>query len=362
MSGQRLPFAATAALEESILYIYTVGHSRMISCGVYIPEKHVTSRELMEQIDSKNRFGVPHNWLDRIVGIHERRVAPDTMMFSDMAAHAAREALETGNLRATDINVIIYTGIDRDYLEPATAHLVQDKIGARNAVCFDLTNACHGFMNGIHLIDALIASGQVRRGLIVTAEQNYRITREAIEVLKKTSDRSVFQNLVGGLTVGDAGAAMVLGPKVTPDCGFVAFMLQSKGEHHNLCVFKNRDHKPTGHMIMTKIVKEHLKLHADMYPTFMKKIQWMPIDIAKFVHHQVGRKAFNMHAEYSHVSTDLMPDTVSLLGNIASATIPVNLYNLSKRRDVASHEKVFISAAGSGLSISQTGLIWDDVA
>jgi 3-oxoacyl-[acyl-carrier-protein] synthase-3 len=318
----------------------------------------------MKEIDSRGRFGVPYQWIDRTIGIHERRVAPDDITFAEMAAAAGQEAMEEAGLQPEDIGAILYCGIDRDYLEPATAHLVQDRLGAGNAICFDLTNACHGFMNGVHVVDALVATGQIRHGLIVTAERNFRITREAIRALQATTDRDVFVNLVGGLTVGDAGAALVAGPKTKDEAGFVGFMLQSRGEFNDLCVFKNRDqdNDATGHMVMTRIVREHLKLHADMYPDFMRRLHWSPGDIAKFVHHQVGRKAFKMHAEYSHVPLQSMPDTVSWLGNIASATIPVNLHYLRREGSVQPRQKVFISAAGSGLSISQTGLVWDEAA
>jgi len=343
---------------------FTLGHTRIMGTGVYIPERRVTSVELMKEIDSKGRFGVPYQWIDRTIGIRERRVAPDDITFAEMAATAAREALAEAGVRPKDIGAILYCGIDRDYLEPATAHLVQEQVGVENAICFDLTNACHGFMNGIHVVDALVATGQIRHALVVTAERNFRITKEAIKALQATTDREVFVNLVGGLTVGDAGAAMVVGPKTFEEEGFVGFMLQSRGEFNDLCVFKNRDQEnaATGHMVMTRIVREHLRLHADMYPDFMRRLHWSPEQIAKFVHHQVGRKAFKMHAAYSHVPLQAMPDTVSWLGNIASATIPVNLHYLRREGAVRPREKVFISAAGSGLSISQAGLVWDEAA
>ena len=150
------------------MYMYTQGHSRLISVGAYIPENKVTSRDLLQAIDTQNRFGLSHDWLERATGIKERRAATENMSPSDMAALAAREALESASLSSSDIDVIIFAGMDRDYLvEPATAHVVQDKIGASNAVAFDVNNACHGFMNGIHLVDALIATGQVRRGFDV---------------------------------------------------------------------------------------------------------------------------------------------------------------------------------------------------
>lgn len=343
--------------------MYTVGHSRPISVGVYIPEQKVTSREILQQIGSKDRFDIPYDWLERTTGISERRVAPESMLPSDMAVSAALEALETARLRPSDIDLIIYTGVDRDYIEPATAHIVQDKLHAENAVVFDLTNACHGFMNGIHLADALIATGQARRALIVTGEQAFRATRKAIEILSNTTDREQFINLAGGLTVGDSGAAMVLGPKLHPESGFMGFMLESRGQHAGLCVCGTRGNEEIPLQTdMPGIVKTHIQMHADMYDGFMHRLGWKPQEINKFVHHQVGLKAFRMHARYAQIPLGLMSNTVSTMGNLVSATIPVNLHKLAEKQELSDGDRVFISGSGSGLSISQAGLIWEKAA
>lgn len=338
--------------------MFSVGHTRILGTGIYLPDNTVTSRELMDEIQAKAKFGISNAWLERITGIRERRLAPAGMMPSEMATRAAREALERSRMRAMDLDMVIYAGMSRDYLEPATAHIVQDRIGARHAVCFDLTNACHGFMNAIHLLDALIATGQARRGLIVTGEENWRIGRVALKLLKECNDRGEFNRLVGGLTVGDAGAAMIVGPKTDPDSGFAGFMLDSQGQYNQLCVFSDREDQHPGHMEMGSIVKEHIQLHADMFPGFMHKLAWQAQDIKRFVHHQVGRKAFGMHSAYTGIPPRRMTDTVSTLGNITSATIPVNLHRLIDSQEVAMGEKVFIAGAGSGLSISQAGLVW----
>lgn len=341
------------------MYMYTQGHSRFISLGAFVPDQRVTSSEIMELIDSKNRFDVPYSWLERMTGIEERRAASEGTQPSDMAAAAATEALDRAGIAPTAIDAIIYAGVDRDYVEPACAHLVQNKIGASNAVVFDLTNACHGFMNALHVMDALIATGQVRRGLIVTAERGYVLVKRAIETLQNTHDKELFNKLAGGLTLGDCGAAMIVGPKLGPDSGFMGFMLQSQGQHAGLCVLTHGGGKAELFTDMPNIVKEHLQMHADMYGHFMEKLEWKPGEVSKFVHHQVGKKAFKLHSEYSRISQAIMSDTVTTMGNIASATIPMNLYNLLKNKDIQLGEKVFIAGAGSGLSISQAGLVWD---
>jgi 3-oxoacyl-[acyl-carrier-protein] synthase III len=197
------------------MYTYTQGHSRVAGTGIYLPEQRVTTRDLMREIDSRARFGVSEDWLERVTGIREKRASSPGVLPSDMAVAAAKEALERANITPHQIDVIIYSGLTRDHLEPATAHIVQAKLGATNATVFDVSNACHGFMNGVHIIDALIATGQVLYGLVVTGEQGSVFANKTVNILKDASDRAKLASLAAGLTLGDAGAAMVLRPGTT---------------------------------------------------------------------------------------------------------------------------------------------------
>lgn len=341
------------------MYHYAPGHSRIVATGAFLPAQRVRSEELMREIDSLNRFGIPYDWLQTKMGIEERRVADDGDLPSDMAARAAREALERAGLDPRQIDVIIYAGIDRDYVEPATAHVVQDKIGAANAYCVDVSNACHGFMNGVHLMDALITSGQVRYGLICSGEQPSRIARHTVERLKRATTREEFYELVGGLTTGDAGAAMIVAPKREPAAGFAGFMLQSDGRHSDLCVYTNRDGRPEGHMHMRDIVRAFVDMHARMFDACLRELGWRREDIRLFVHHQVGIRVFHKHARYARLPVEIMPNTLSSLGNITSATIPVNLHRLVEAGALQDQDKIFLSGTGSGLTISQSGLVWE---
>ena len=342
------------------MYMYTQGHSRLISVGAHIPEDKVTSHDLLQAIDTENRFGLSNNWLERATGIKERRAAPTDMLPSDMATRAAQEALESAGLSPSDIDVVIFAGMDRDYLvEPATAHVVQDKIGARNAITFDVSNACHGFMNGIHLVDALIATGQVRRGLVVAGEMGSKHARKAMKALQQVTDRDTFIKLAVGLTLGDAGAAIILGPKLEPETGFMGFMLQSRGQYSTLCNCGKRGEESPLEADMPAIIDEGIAMLGGMYGVFMQRLGWQPEEIAKFLHHQVGLRIFKRHATYAKIATSIMPDTVSTKGNLITANIPLGLYNIMNSKEIKNGEKVFISGAGSGLSISQAGLIWD---
>lgn len=346
-------------LEDS-RYMYTVGHSRVISAGVYLPQERITSIEVMQQIDCVNRFGVSYDWLEKLTGIKERRASPDGMLPSDMASAAAVEALQRGKIRPSEIDVIIYAGIIRDYLlEPSTAHVVQAKIKARNATAFDVSNACMGFMSGIHLMDALIATGQVRRGLIVCGEKGYKFTRKAYAAINKTNDKEVFNKLIAGLTLGDAGAALVMGPKLGPDSGFMGFIGHSQGQHAGLCFCGDDTKVSPLYTDMIAITTKSEKLVTGLFYELMDKLDWKGDELSKYIVHQVGTKVFKYHAKNIKLPLEIMPNTITTLGNITTATIPVNLYNVIGNKEVSAGEKLYLSGAGSGISSGQAGLIWD---
>ena len=343
--------------------MYTAGHSRLISTGVYIPEQRITSQEIMEQIDAGNRFGVSLEWLERVTGIKEKRVTPVGMLPSDMAIHAAKEALERAEISPKEIDAIIYAGTVRDFIEPATAHIVQTKLAADRAMVFNVTNACHGFMNGIHLMDALIASGQARRGLVVTGEQGSLVAQAAINNLKNSQEKHELLKLTAGLTLGDAGAAVLMGPKLGPETGFMGFMLESHGQFAHFCKagapFTGLQEAPLV-TDMAAIIGQGLELITNMYHEFMNKhLKWKTEELAVYVIHQVGASIFKQHSPRMGVPVDIMPKTVVDMGNLITATIPLNLHKVIINEEVKMGQKVYLSGAGSGISISQAGLIWD---
>ncbi len=346
------------------MYMYTQGHSRIVSTGAYIPESRITARELMQEIDSKNRLGVSYDWLERVTGVHEKRVTPEGVLPSDMAATAAREAMERAGVGPKEIDAIVYTGTTRDFLiEPSTAHVVQAKLGATNAVAFDVTNACHGFMNGIHLMDALIATGQVRRGLVVTGEQGKLYTRRAVEELRQCQDKERMTLLAAGLTLGDAGAALLMGPKLGPDSGFMGFMLQSQGQHAGFCTCGNPSDFGPVVTDMPRIVGEALNLITAMFNEFLyQRLKWKLEDISWYLIHQVGGTSFKLHSKRTGVPVEIMPKTVMHMGNLITATIPLNLHLVANERSLREGQKIYLSGQGSGISLSQAGLIWEKAA
>ncbi len=341
--------------------MYTVGHSRIMSTGIHEPEERIRSEELMQAIDAKERFGLADSWLERLTGIKERRCASESVLPSDMAASAAETALEIAGITAKEIDGIIYCGVVKDHsLEPATAHIVEHKIGAKKAFSFDLSNACLGFVTGMQVMDSLIATKQVKRGLVVTGEKGFSFTRRATEAMLKTNDRKVFDDLLAGLTLGDAGAAVIMGPKKSSKSGIMGFNLESDGQYANLCYCGSVTDVGLLHTDMPGIVGVSTTLGVDVFEQLVdRRLKWPRDEIDRYIPHQVGKITFKIHSEQLGLPLSIMANTVTDYGNLISATIPFNLHKLAKKSSLQDGNKIVMAGAGSGICAGHIGMIWD---
>src|SRR6478752_7187853 len=138
--------------------------------GSYLPERILTNEELAAKVDTSDE------WIVTRTGIKERRIAADGEFTSHMATHAARRALEQAGLAAEDIELIIVATITPDTPTPATACYVQQNLGAMNAVAFDISAACSGFLYAMKISKRLISDGAFKNALIIGAEKLSAVT------------------------------------------------------------------------------------------------------------------------------------------------------------------------------------------
>ena len=327
------------------------GNSRVVGVGAYLPENRVTSQSLMEEVRS-TRFGTPVTYIDRLVGVKERRISELNVLPSDMAIMASEAAIEDAGIDPRDIQLIVYCGIDRDWQEPATAHRVQSVIGADRATCFDLSNACHGFMNGLSVADAFISKGGVDNVLVCTGEKTSHVMYSFMDRIKKTNSKKEFRKWLGSLTVGDAGGAMVV-QRSTPGYGLQWVGFQSQGEHAELCWWRHTEEGGLeGEMAMDRISREVVDLHRGMIDETYEKLDWSPGSADWLYCHQAGAGPHQELIKVAGMAADYAPITYDYYGNLASATIPVTIaLNRPDRGD-----RLLIFGAGSGISICQAGV------
>ncbi|GAA3084244.1 ketoacyl-ACP synthase III [Streptomyces olivoverticillatus] len=179
-------------------------YSRVAAVAAYLPETRISTEELEESIvEHSPGFPVPRGVIRRLTGVDYRHVRPENWFASDLAAAAAEKALAEAGREIGEMDLLVYAGVCMDVVEPATAHIVADKVGA-NCPVFDVRNACNAFLNAMELGDSLIRSASYERILICCGESSTQIIRRGVSSAREFVDAMI------GYTVSDAGGAMVL--------------------------------------------------------------------------------------------------------------------------------------------------------
>src|SRR3989442_8478246 len=193
--------------------------------GAELPADVVTTAEVEERAGLRERFGLEPGWLEHVTGVRTRRWASPEVQPSELATAAGRKALARAGLDPLEVDTLIFAGITRDCLEPATANLVAEAVGARNARVFDLLNACNSLVDAIDVGDSLIRCGKAERVLVATGER----ASLAIDWQARTMEELL--QAVASLVVGDGGGAGVLEASDDPRRGLRAREFPSHANH-----------------------------------------------------------------------------------------------------------------------------------
>lgn len=325
------------------------GASYILSAETEIPENRVSTSDLLK-VAGCERFGIDPDYIRESMGINSVSESV-TANPSDLAIPAARRAIERAGVDPERIGMLVWCGIDSDYSEPGTAHVVQKACGARNAICVDVRNACHGLMNGLQYVDAMIHTGAVEYGLLVTGEQPSRVRRKTLDEVDGY-DEATFRKTMGAFTTGDSGGAVVLGRE--GDVRIRKLFFDSK-EAADLCYYRyGMDGRIDGQMLMAKICRATLRMQIKLFRRAMEELSWAPQDIDHVVCHQVGRLYHAHLCECLGLGLEKARSTYQELGNLITNTIPLGLnllWNQAHKND-----KAYVVASGSGISISHLAL------
>ncbi|WNO11061.1 ketoacyl-ACP synthase III [Teredinibacter sp. KSP-S5-2] len=325
----------------------TSSGSKITGIGAFLPKSIVTTEELMHEAQSR-KFGVSESFLSRASGIKQRRFSDPNQSYGYLAIQAARDAIIDARINPLDIDLILFCGIDRDKPEPSTAHEVQAELGAWNAACLDVSNACIGMLSGYSVAHAYINSGMAENILICTGEKPSQLSIDAIRQLRKSNDKSLFRKLLGAFTVGDGGGAFVVS-KSTDDTGCKYIHFKADGKFRNLCYYR---HTPEGidfEMRMEEISGAMVENHQEMIGETYKKIGWKSEEIDHAYFHQVGERPHKQMIKLTNLASERVSRSYHLFGNLTSATHAVNMcFDRPKKGD-----KVLVLGAGSGASMCQ---------
>ena len=285
-----------------------------------------------------------------MTGIRARRIVDDDVQCSDLAAAAGRRALAKAGLDPLDVGMLIFAAASQDLVEPATAHIVQDKLGTRCPV-FDVKNACNSFLNGMQLAESLILSRAYETVLVASGE----ICSRAVNWNVKNADE--FRRYFPAYTMGDAGAACVVGRSHSPR-GIFFRAFAARSEHWQLATVRcGGSMHPRGEEF-TYLQGDGPGLRqafADNGPSIFQQMLAdagvQHRDFARIFVHQVTVPYHRELLESIGVSAAKVESTVEEFGNLASASIPVSFCHAEARGAIGPGDRVLWIGMASGISI-----------
>lgn len=317
--------------------------------GMYVPDK-IYDNKYFESIVETN-----DEWIRTRTGISERRIL-EKGATSDLAAEAAKDLLAKHNVSPEDIEVIIVATVTPDMFFPATACLVQDKIGAKNAWGFDLSAACSGFLFAFKTGCALVESGNYKKVLVIGADKMSAIT--------DYTDRNIC------ILFGDAGSAVLIEPTEDKSLGLQDSILRVDGKGKDaLYMLGGGSLNPASHETVDKkwhfiyqdgkaVFKVAVKGMADVSAELMEKSKLKSDDIAYLVPHQANLRIIDATAQRMGLSKDKVMINIDKYGNTTAATIPLCLTEYHRAGKIKKGDNLILSAFGAGYTWGASHLVW----
>ena len=319
-----------------------MNYSKIIGTGSYLPAKVVTNYDLEKIVDTT------HEWIFSRSGISERHVAAENEMSSDLALHASRLALEAAGLAASDIDLIIVATTTPDHIFPSTACVLQDKLGNKNAIAFDIQAVCSGFIYALNTADLYIRGGQANNVLVVGTEVLSRILN--------WEDRTtcvLFGDGAGAVVVQRSDTPGILGTKLHAD-GSQRCLLSAPGQVRNGKVEGEAFIKMDGQSVFKFAVKSL----SDVAEEVLAANNMKGTDIDWMVPHQANVRIIEATAKKLGLSMDNVVLTVATHGNTSAASIPLALDTAVRDGRIKAGQHILMEAVGGGFTWGAALVRW----
>ena len=361
------------------------------SIGYELAPVVVSTAELERRLEPMYKsLNIAQGQLETLTGINERRWWNKDVPVSQGATMAARKALAKSLIRPSEIDVLVYTGVCREQLEPATACRVASELGiSSDAAVYDLSNACLGMMNGIVEVANRIQLGQARAGLVVSCETAREINEVMIDQMVYNKSMDKFRQGLATLTGGSGAAAvLVVEEELSTDHRrqLLGGVQKNAPQHHQLCrwgwesvaptvdkllqtepahLLKSALNKGMRHVVSPfmstdagSVLKYGVDLGYKTWESFLDKLGWARESLDKVICHQVG----TMHRDTMMKTLGIAPgkdfSTFEFLGNIGTVSVPLTAALAEERGFLKPGDRVGFMGIGSGLNCMMLGLRW----
>ncbi len=323
--------------------------ARITGTGSYLPEKILTNAEIATFLDTSDE------WITTRTGIRERRIAADNEVTSDLAVRAALAALEMAGVAAAELDQIIVGTITGDYPWPATACVVQHKLGASKAYAYDVSAACSGFVYALTSAMQAIESGAAKKILVIGAE----VLSRAID----WTDRNTC------VLFGDGAGAVILEATEGDRC-ILSSHLHSDGAYLELLYQPGFGamHPPSEQGLKDRLV--YLQMQGnDVYKVAVRSLSEValeslaanglqPSDLALFIPHQANRRILEASAKRIGLRDDQVFINVDRYGNTSGATIPIALDEAFRQGRIKDGDLIMFDAFGGGFTWGAVLVRW----
>ena len=316
----------------------SVTRSAVTGVGSYLPEQVVTNADLARIVDTSDE------WIQERTGIRQRHKARDDQPTSDLAVEAAKRALADAGKTPADVDLIVVATTTPDMTFPATASIVQRKLGAPVCVAFDVQAVCSGFVYAMSVADGFVARGLAKCALVIGAEEMTR--------LMDWTDRSTC------VLFGDGAGAMVLEPRegqgTKADQGLLGFALRCDGSKTDL-LYVDGGPATTGQVGHLRMAGNQVFRHAvvNIAEAITAAAQASGIEIADvdwFVPHQANQRIIKGVGDRLGLDENKVVSTVAMHANTSAASIPLALDAAIRDGRIKRGDLVLLEAMGGGLT------------
>ena len=335
--------------------------------GYELPPNVVTSGDLEKRLEPVYQaLHFQKGQLEAITGIRERRFWDPDFNMHKGATKAAQKALEVSRITKDDIGLLIYGGVCRDNLEPATACAIAHGLDLDPGTqIYDVSNACLGILNGMVQTANAIELGQIRAGLIVSCESARQIIDITIDRLLKTKDMEVFKKTIATLTGGSGAVAVLLADRSLSESGhrILGGVARSAAEHHRLCVWGPDTGIPASglHLMETDsvaVLQNGVPLGIETFNALRRKLAWSDDQPDKIICHQVGATHQRNILDAIGIPPSKDFTTFKYLGNVGTVSLPITAAIADEREFLLPGDRVGFLGIGSGLNCLMLGMEW----
>lgn len=322
--------------------------AKIIGIGKYLPKRILTNRDLEKMVDTSDE------WITARTGIKERRVADKNEATSDLGLKAALDALKDAKIKPQDIDLILTATITPDTQFPSTSSIIQSRLGAKKAACFDISAACSGFVYSLITAQQFIESGAFKNVLVIGAEK--------LSMVIDWTDRNTC------VLFGDgAGAAVVSGCKKP---GILSTYMGGDGSLGNLLMVPAGGSRlPASHETIDKklhylkmqgneIFKLAVKAMTDAAKKALLKAKLNINDIDCLITHQANARIILATGKRLGISRDKIFMNINKYGNTSSASIAIALCEAVRSERIKKGDIILLDAFGAGLTWGACVIKW----